>query len=107
MAGDFDLTGRAVIVTGGNGGIGLGMAKALARAGCAVSIWGRNPEKGLVRLSRLGHDVPWTKATIAPGPVRSAIQSSASGPAPTTTRSLPGVRGIRIALFATTKTVSP
>jgi NAD(P)-dependent dehydrogenase (short-subunit alcohol dehydrogenase family) len=43
--GDFDLSGRAAIVTGGNGGIGLGMADALARAGCAVSIWGRNAEK--------------------------------------------------------------
>ena len=42
MASDFDLTGRVAIVTGGNGGIGLGMAKALARAGCAVSVWGRN-----------------------------------------------------------------
>jgi NAD(P)-dependent dehydrogenase (short-subunit alcohol dehydrogenase family) len=42
---DFDLSGRVAIVTGGNGGIGLGMADALARAGCAVSIWGRNPEK--------------------------------------------------------------
>ena len=45
MAGDFDLTGRVAIVTGGNGGIGLGMAKALARAGCAVSIWGRNARR--------------------------------------------------------------
>jgi NAD(P)-dependent dehydrogenase (short-subunit alcohol dehydrogenase family) len=43
--GDFDLAGRVAIITGGNGGIGLGMADALARAGCAVSIWGRNPEK--------------------------------------------------------------
>ena len=42
---DFDLSGRVAIVTGGNGGIGLGMADALARAGCAVSIWGRNVEK--------------------------------------------------------------
>jgi len=42
---DFDLSGRVAIVTGGNGGIGLGMADALARAGCAVSIWGRNAEK--------------------------------------------------------------
>jgi NAD(P)-dependent dehydrogenase (short-subunit alcohol dehydrogenase family) len=57
MAGDFDLTGRTAIVTGGNGGIGLGMARALARAGCAVSIWGRNPEKNraaLAELSALG-----------------------------------------------------
>ena len=42
--GDFDLTGRVAVITGGNSGIGLGMADALARAGCAISIWGRNPE---------------------------------------------------------------
>jgi NAD(P)-dependent dehydrogenase (short-subunit alcohol dehydrogenase family) len=41
----FDLTGRVAIVTGGNGGIGLGIAQALASAGCNVSIWGRNAEK--------------------------------------------------------------
>ena len=41
----FDLHGKNVIITGGNGGIGLAMAKALADAGCAISIWGRNPEK--------------------------------------------------------------
>src|SRR5258708_9074489 len=43
--GSFDLGGRAAIITGGNGGIGLGMAQALAAAGCSVSIWGRNAEK--------------------------------------------------------------
>ncbi|MBV9965184.1 MAG: 2-deoxy-D-gluconate 3-dehydrogenase, partial [Alphaproteobacteria bacterium] len=32
----FELTGRVAIVTGGNGGIGLGMAKGLAAAGAAV-----------------------------------------------------------------------
>lgn len=41
----FDLDGRVAVVTGGNGGIGLGIAQALAAAGCTVSIWGRNPEK--------------------------------------------------------------
>src|SRR3954449_6909741 len=41
----FDLSGRAAIITGGNGGIGLGIAQALASAGCNVSIWGRNAEK--------------------------------------------------------------
>lgn len=41
----FDLAGRVAVVTGGNGGIGLGIAQALASAGCNVSIWGRNAEK--------------------------------------------------------------
>jgi NAD(P)-dependent dehydrogenase (short-subunit alcohol dehydrogenase family) len=41
----FDLTGRVAVITGGNGGIGLGIAQALASAGCNVSIWGRNAEK--------------------------------------------------------------
>jgi hypothetical protein len=41
----FDLTGRVAVITGGNGGIGLGIAQALVAAGCSVSIWGRNAEK--------------------------------------------------------------
>jgi NAD(P)-dependent dehydrogenase (short-subunit alcohol dehydrogenase family) len=41
----FDLTGRMAVITGGNGGIGLGIAQALAAAGCNVSIWGRNTDK--------------------------------------------------------------
>src|SRR5437879_6424884 len=41
----FDVSGRVAIITGGNGGIGLGIAQALAAAGCNVSIWGRNAEK--------------------------------------------------------------
>jgi len=41
----FDLTGRVAVITGGNGGIGLGIAQALTAAGCNVSIWGRNAEK--------------------------------------------------------------
>src|SRR5438477_11430344 len=41
----FDLSGRVAVITGGNGGIGLGIAQALATAGCDVSIWGRNAEK--------------------------------------------------------------
>jgi NAD(P)-dependent dehydrogenase (short-subunit alcohol dehydrogenase family) len=41
----FDLSGRGVVVTGGNGGIGLGMARALLAAGAGVAIWGSNAEK--------------------------------------------------------------
>jgi NAD(P)-dependent dehydrogenase (short-subunit alcohol dehydrogenase family) len=41
----FDLSGRVAVITGGNGGIGLGIAQALATAGCNVSIWGRNADK--------------------------------------------------------------
>src|SRR5258708_4900212 len=41
----FDLTGRVAVITGGNGGIGLGIAQALAAAGCNVCIGGRNDDK--------------------------------------------------------------
>ncbi len=42
---DFDLTGKVALITGGNGGIGLGMAEGLAKAGADLVIWGGNPEK--------------------------------------------------------------
>jgi NAD(P)-dependent dehydrogenase (short-subunit alcohol dehydrogenase family) len=41
----FDLTGKVALVTGGNSGIGLGMAEALARAGADVCLWGTNADK--------------------------------------------------------------
>lgn len=41
----FDLGGKVALVTGGNGGIGLGMADALAQAGADVVIWGNKPAK--------------------------------------------------------------
>lgn len=50
---DFDLTGKVVTVTGGNGGIGLGMAEALAQAGADVCIWGTSKTKNAAALDRL------------------------------------------------------
>lgn len=41
----FDLSGKVALVTGGNSGIGLGFADAMARAGADICIWGTNGEK--------------------------------------------------------------
>jgi NAD(P)-dependent dehydrogenase (short-subunit alcohol dehydrogenase family) len=49
----FDLTGTTALVTGGNSGIGLGMADALAAHGADVAIWGTNPEKNAAAHERL------------------------------------------------------
>jgi 2-deoxy-D-gluconate 3-dehydrogenase len=49
----FDLQKRVAFVTGGNGGIGLGMAKGLASAGASVVIAGRNKAKAQSALSEL------------------------------------------------------
>jgi 2-dehydro-3-deoxy-D-gluconate 5-dehydrogenase len=50
----FDLSGRVAVVTGGNGGIGLGMAKGLAAAGASVAVAARNAEKAEAALAALG-----------------------------------------------------
>src|SRR5580700_5381643 len=49
----FDLSGKIAVVTGGNGGIGLGMASGLARAGAAVVVAARNAEKSLQAVAEL------------------------------------------------------
>ena len=48
-----DLSGHVALVTGGNGGIGLGMAMGLAEAGADVAIWGNNPTKNEAAVARL------------------------------------------------------
>lgn len=49
----FNLEGRVAIVTGGNGGIGLGMAEGMASAGATVVLAGRNADKGAAAVSKL------------------------------------------------------
>ncbi|MHB8530840.1 MAG: SDR family NAD(P)-dependent oxidoreductase [Caulobacteraceae bacterium] len=53
----FNLAGKVALITGGNRGIGLGMARALAQAGADVAIWGSNEDRNraaLGELDRLG-----------------------------------------------------
>lgn len=49
----FQLGGKVALVTGGNGGIGLGMAEALGQAGADIVIWGLNAQKNEAAHERL------------------------------------------------------
>lgn len=49
----FDCTGKVTLVTGGNGGIGLGFAMGVAKMGGDIAIWARNPEKNAAAKAEL------------------------------------------------------
>jgi 2-deoxy-D-gluconate 3-dehydrogenase len=51
---DGELKGRVAVVTGGNGGIGLGMARGMGAAGAAIVVAGRNAEKSRRAVAELG-----------------------------------------------------
>ena len=53
MARPFDLAGHRALVTGGNSGIGLGMAAALAEAGADIAIWGTNEARNASAAAEL------------------------------------------------------
>jgi 2-deoxy-D-gluconate 3-dehydrogenase len=54
MASAFDLSGRVAIITGGNGGIGYGMAKGMAEAGADLVIAARDADKSRAAVESLG-----------------------------------------------------
>ncbi|MDP3074542.1 SDR family NAD(P)-dependent oxidoreductase, partial [Bradyrhizobium sp.] len=49
----FDLSGKVAVVTGGNGGIGFGMARGLAEAGADIAVVGRNEAKSTAAAAEL------------------------------------------------------
>ncbi len=60
----FDLTGKVAVITGGNGGIGLGYARAIAAAGADVSVWGTNPDKNAAAQAELQEINPSATALL-------------------------------------------
>lgn len=56
MSGLFDLTGHVAVVTGGNRGLGLAMARGLIGAGAKVAIWARDAERNAAAARDLGEN---------------------------------------------------
>jgi 2-dehydro-3-deoxy-D-gluconate 5-dehydrogenase len=79
---NFDLQQRVALVTGGNGGIGLGMARGLASAGAAVVIAGRNRAKAqsaLTELQALGARAAFVELDVRKeASCRAAVDSAAA-----------------------------
>jgi NAD(P)-dependent dehydrogenase (short-subunit alcohol dehydrogenase family) len=75
----FDLSGHVALVTGGNGGIGLGMADALASQGAAVAIWGTNTTKNAAAAEQLrAHGNPVLDLVCDVGDHQAVIDSMAA-----------------------------
>src|SRR6201985_1241334 len=76
----FDLSGRVAVITGGNGGIGLGIAQALALSGCNVSIWARNADKNKAAAATMakgqGKADTLNCEVSEPSPVKDAMKAT-------------------------------
>ncbi len=77
----FDLKGRIAVVTGGNGGIGLGMARGMAAAGASIVVAGRNRDKSaraVTELESLGAQAVAIEVDVADeASVNAMIQAAA------------------------------
>lgn len=74
----FDLTGKVAVITGGNGGIGLGFARAVAAAGADVSVWGTNPDKNAAAEAELKEINPSASALQCDVSDEAAVEAAMS-----------------------------
>lgn len=73
----FDLDGHVSVVTGGNSGIGLGMAAGLAEAGAQVVIWGTSSERNEAAVTRLSSRGAVASMTVDVGEEQQVIEAMA------------------------------
>ena len=71
----FNLDGHVTVVTGGNSGIGLGMATGLAAAGAQVVIWGTSAERNQAAAAKISDHGTVTSMTVDVGDEQQVIEA--------------------------------